>query len=414
MQYYFTHGAFMFSHLRVFLAICVSLIFLWTAYTSYSYFFSATGPTIEIFGLEPNNAYAGEVQCIVKGSDAYKVGDIAIWLDGKPLVPKCRINKKLFESPFSIPTKTLANGKHVLRVDVQNGAYKKLKESKEVPFTVDNMPLQAAFVKNESDSRVFQGRTLHIQFQVNKEVKQAYAATLSKSYPCFPESKNSLIYECVIPIECEETPNEYLLSIELIDHVGNILTLENKFQVILFPFRRQSLKLDPEKIKQENETGLSEKELEQEIEELTQKSPSQKLWQGTFYTPTEIKDQKQITTPFGVIRTTQERGLRAHKAIDVYNTPKSVVWAPQDGIVVLKNRYAHSGNTIVIDHGYGILSLFFHLDSFANIDVGDKIKRGNPIGTLGKTGYATGYHLHWEMRINNVAIDPMQWTKQDF
>lgn len=173
--------------------------------------------------------------------------------------------------------------------------------------------------------------------------------------------------------------------------------------------------MNSDKMKEENEAGyLTEKEFEREVEELTAYSPASKLWQGVFVTPIEIKDKNQLTSDFGVIRATQERGLRQHKALDLYAMPKSVVWAPQDGVVVLKNRYAHSGNTVIIDHGCGILSMFFHLDSYAPIEVGEKIKRGNPVGKLGKTGYATGYHLHWEMRINNIAVDPMQWTKLDF
>ena len=130
-----------------------------------------------------------------------------------------------------------------------------------------------------------------------------------------------------------------------------------------------------------------------------------------FYAPTDIK---AVTTDFGTVRTTQHRGLYAHKAVDVTNTPRSVVWSTQDGIVVLKDRFAHSGNTVAVDHGYGIVSLFFHLDNFANINAGDKIKRGNPVGTLGMTGHATGYHLHWEMRVNNIAVDPLQWIKPGF
>ena len=104
-----------------------------------------------------------------------------------------------------------------------------------------------------------------------------------------------------------------------------------------------------------------------------------------------------------------------HKGLDLANTPKQCCMGRQDGIVVHKERYAFTGNTVVIDHGWGVLSLFFHLDSFANIKVGQKISKGNPIGTLGKTGYATGYHLHWEMRVkNNVQVDPIQWTKANF
>jgi murein DD-endopeptidase MepM/ murein hydrolase activator NlpD len=98
----------------------------------------------------------------------------------------------------------------------------------------------------------------------------------------------------------------------------------------------------------------------------------------------------------------------------VLSAPKSVIWSTQDGVVVLKERFEDAGNTIIVDHGHGLLSLFYHLDDFANIEVGQKIAQGNPIGFLGKTGYATGYHLHWEMRMNNTAIDPMQWTKSNF
>jgi len=103
-----------------------------------------------------------------------------------------------------------------------------------------------------------------------------------------------------------------------------------------------------------------------------------------------------------------------HKALDLINKPKSVVWASQDGVIALKERFEAGGNTIVIDHGWGVLSMYYHLDSFGNVNVGDKIAQGNPLGTIGMTGYATGYHLHWEMRVNGMPVDPMQWTQQTF
>ncbi len=135
------------------------------------------------------------------------------------------------------------------------------------------------------------------------------------------------------------------------------------------------------------------------------------MWRGAFCAPIDIE---RISCEFGTIRTTQHKGRYAHKALDIINTPKSVVWSPQEGIVVLKDRFAGSGNTVVIDHGCGVLSLFFHLHDFAGIEVGQKLAQGNPIGKIGKTGEATGYHLHWEMRVDNVAVDPMQWTKTTF
>ncbi len=177
------------------------------------------------------------------------------------------------------------------------------------------------------------------------------------------------------------------------------------------PFKRQVVHVSKEKLEEEKEFGLDPKLLEQELERIAQNSPQEKLWSGIFCTPIDVV---RTTCEFGTIRTTQHKGRYAHKAVDIINTPKSVVWAPQKGIVALKERYASSGNTVVIDHGHGVVSMFYHLDDFANIDVGQKVAQGNPIGTIGKTGHATGYHLHWEMRVKNVAIDPMQWTKPTF
>lgn len=383
----------------------------WTTFTIYNYFFDTTVPEVSLRGIESNGYYGGDVSCILLAHDGYKVAYITILLDGKPLINRYHINKRSCEYPFILPTKTIPNGKHTIKIIIEDGAYNHNVTEKELTINVDNNPLQATFVRPEIDLKVFQGRTLHIQFQVNKEIKEAYIKTLSQTYACYSESPNSLVYDCYIPIKTDETPNEYMLALEIADHVGNTLSLENKFQIIMFPFKKTKLILNPEKIKKENEIGLPERALEQELEELTKKSPAQKLWQGSFYAPC---DMKGISTDFGTVRITQERGKYPHNAVDLVGTPKSVIWATQDGIVVLKNRYAHAGNTIVIDHGCGLLSLFFHLDNFAAINVGDRIKKGNPIGTLGMTGYASGYHLHWGMRLNNIDIDPLQWTKHDF
>lgn len=402
------------SKMRMLILLGISFIVAWTGWSIYSYFFSRGVPSLLIAGIEQEGSYAGDIPCCVKGKDRYKVSTLSIAIDGKPLISNFKIGKKEFEYPFTIPTKALSNGKHILTVEAQNGTFHKERASQEVPLYVDNIPLQAALVKGGIDAKVFQGKTLHIQFQANKELKSASVDVFSKSYPCYAEAEKSLIYECFIPVDCEQLPNEYLLTMEIEDKVGNKMTLESKFQVVMFPFKKQSLKISPEKIKAEEENSLPEQKLEEELEELSKKSPHKKLWQGAFCAPIEFKSPKQITTEFGVIRTTQHKGLKQHKAVDLYGTPKSVVWAPQDGIVVIKNRYAHSGNTVVIDHGCSILSLFFHLDSFAPIEVGQKIKKGNPLGTIGQTGQATGYHLHVELRIHNIAVDPLEWTKQSF
>lgn len=396
--------------LRTFIIAGVLLICSIITLKSINYFINKESPKISLTGIQEGKSYCADIQCSINTN---KTGIICLWLDDQQLI---RTKEKIVHNrdyPFTIPTHTLTNGKHAFKAEVTDNTYHANKGLFTCSFNVDNLPLTAALVQAESDYKVLQGRTLHLQFQVNKEISNAWVSALSTKYPCFAEAKNSSIYECFIPIPCEQTPQEYIFSIEINDLVGNTLILDNKFQVVLFPFKKETLHVSPEKIKEEKEKGNDQQLLEAAITEIVSKSPTQKLWCGPFCMPI---DNARITCDFGTVRTTQEKGRYIHQALDLINTPKSVVWAPQNGIVAHLGRYATSGNTVILDHGFGVLTLFFHLDSIADIKAGQKIAKGNPVGLLGKTGYATGYHLHWEMRVgkDNIPVDPLQWTKQNF
>lgn len=388
-----------------YVAACTLLSFI--GFQTYTYFFDTTRAQLSLKGLTHEQWCAGDVSCAVA---ADKSGEISILLDDKPIVEQFKIGKNA-DHQFIIPTRTISNGKHTLKTVFTDKTFHKNQSSLNQDFYVDNVQLQAALIKPDAACKVFQGRTLHVQFQVNKPIQQATVQALSETYECFPESKNSKVYECYIPVACEEKPNEYLLSLDVVDNVGNKVHLDNKMHVVKFPFKTSRLHVEDEKVKEEQELALNNDNFEKIMQTLAENSPKEKLWNGTFCTPIEIQ---RVTTEFGTVRTTQHKGRYAHKALDVINLPKSVVWSSQNGVVVLKDRFANSGNTVVVDHGHGVLSMYFHLDDFANIEVGQKVAKGNPVGTLGKTGYAKGYHLHWEMRVNNIAIDPIQWTKDTF
>lgn len=374
----------------------------------YHYFGDTTTPSIICTGLEENGSYTGDITCAISSS---KVGDLSILLDGKPLIEKFYITNKESGHPFTINTRTLHDGPHTIELIVCDRTYHRNKNHQKYIFEADNVPLQAALLRTHQKHQVFQGRTLHIQFQTNKNIKEARVSALSNTYNCFPESKNSRIYETFIPVECEEKPDEYLFSIDIVDNVGNSFRLEDTFQVIKFPFKTQTINVSDEKVKEERDLGPARAEFEAIVTRLSAESPAEKLWRGEFCAPIDIQ---KITTEFGTVRTTQHKGRYPHKALDVVNLPGSVVWASQHGRVVLKERFSDSGNTVIVDHGCGILSLYFHLETFADIKVGDLIAKGSPVGTLGKTGYAKGYHLHWELRICNIPVDPLQWTLPGF
>ena len=108
---------------------------------------------------------------------------------------------------------------------------------------------------------------------------------------------------------------------------------------------------------------------------------------------------------------TGEQGT--HNAVDISSAVGQAVRAPADGIVV-KSEWANGyGNVIYLSHGYGYSTRYGHLSSFA-VQPGQRVKRGDIIGYVGSTGRSTGPHLHYEVRLNNNAVNPLEYILNAF
>ena len=81
--------------------------------------------------------------------------------------------------------------------------------------------------------------------------------------------------------------------------------------------------------------------------------------------------------------------------------------AANNGKILFADFLQLTGNTVVIDHGFGLKSFYYHMDSL-NVKEGDMVQTGDIVGTVGSTGYSTGPHLHYSLLVNNVFINP--WT----
>lgn len=102
-----------------------------------------------------------------------------------------------------------------------------------------------------------------------------------------------------------------------------------------------------------------------------------------------------------------------HNAIDISSAIGQAVRAPADGIVV-KAEWANGyGNVIYISHGYGYSTRYGHLSSF-KVRPGTRVKRGDVIGHVGSTGRSTGPHLHYEVRVNNNPVNPLEYILNAF
>ena len=102
-----------------------------------------------------------------------------------------------------------------------------------------------------------------------------------------------------------------------------------------------------------------------------------------------------------------------HSGADFASAPNTPIYAAAAGRVVLADTLNIRGNTVVINHGWGIYTLYAHQNAI-NVSVGDVVSIGQVIGVAGSTGRVTGPHLHWEVWVNGVPVNPLQWTQQIF
>lgn len=126
----------------------------------------------------------------------------------------------------------------------------------------------------------------------------------------------------------------------------------------------------------------------------------------TFGLP--LANNKNLGSRFGEIRQTGDEQIR-HMGLDLTAPLGKSVYAMNDGMVTKNYIDPIYGNAILIDHGHGIFSAYFHLDK-AIAKQGSEVKKGTKIGTVGQSGYATGPHLHLSIKINGVSVDPLKFV----
>lgn len=264
--------------------------------------------------------------------------------------------------------------------------------------------LPETYVVNLNPGNVVQGRTLQVT---------ATAPSLGSISSKLDNLKLNFVaagdkYLAVAPVAPDAAIKPQPLVTEIVDNTGVVRRFEQTVGVVAGQFEQQTVALDPTV-----EAGLgSEQEQQRERERVfsfyNQVTPD-KLWTGKFNWPVN----GPITTQFGSRRNYVGGGYEIHAGIDLGVAQGTPIYAPQRGKVVLAESQKVRGNIVILDHGLGLHTAYFH-QSRILVKVGDMVNQGDVIGLVGTTGLSTGPHLHWEMRIGAVAVDPSEWTKREF
>ncbi|MBU0492800.1 MAG: M23 family metallopeptidase [Chloroflexi bacterium] len=134
------------------------------------------------------------------------------------------------------------------------------------------------------------------------------------------------------------------------------------------------------------------------------------LWGGLFTRPITTV----TTSQFGVRRSYNGGAPGGyHGGVDFRGAVGHPVWAAAAGRVVLAEELKVRGNMVIIDHGMGVHTGYCHLSEL-KVNAGDLVQQGQVIGLVGDTGLVSGSHLHWEIRIAGVVVDPLEWLERSF
>jgi murein DD-endopeptidase MepM/ murein hydrolase activator NlpD len=135
-------------------------------------------------------------------------------------------------------------------------------------------------------------------------------------------------------------------------------------------------------------------------------------WTGVFTRPLSV--EFPTTSPFGTRRSYNGGPVSSfHEGQDFGAPEGTAVLAPAPGQVVLAEELTVRGNAVIVDHGGGLHTGYWHLSKI-DVQPGQEVKAGDKLGEVGTTGLSTGWHLHWEMRIGTTPVDPLPWLVRAF
>lgn len=255
---------------------------------------------------------------------------------------------------------------------------------------------------------VRQGEVYFISLFGPLSLGSIYAEFQGRKFPLvFNEQRE--IYEGLIGIDMEAPPHLYEIKIVAEENMHPIFSAHLPLRVEKIDFGVQRLSLPPKMVALDRETLERVNQEAKLLDNLFQVLREERLWRGDFIRPVE----GELSLPFGLNRIINGQHRSPHTGVDIKAEEGTPVLATNSGLVILVSELFFSGKSVIIDHGWGIFSMYFHL-SEVQVKEGDRISKRMVLGQVGSTGRSTGPHLHWGIRVNGARVDPLSLLKLSF
>jgi murein DD-endopeptidase MepM/ murein hydrolase activator NlpD len=255
-----------------------------------------------------------------------------------------------------------------------------------------------------SASNVSQGSLLLAEISGSKPTQEFSAEFDGRPIPLWRETPTSPTLRALIGVDLEKAPGQYEWKLSWSAADGKPLACSTPITVRAGKFPTERLTVEKQFVQPDPEQQKRAEEDQKKMKAIYDTVTPQVLWKGKFVVPL-----KGVSTGgnFGRRRVLNGEARSPHAGVDFPAAAGTPVYAAQSGKVVLAENLYYSGNTVVIDHGFGIYTLYAHLSEIG-VQAGDSVEVSAEIGKVGATGRVTGPHLHWGLTIDHARVNALQ------
>lgn len=247
-----------------------------------------------------------------------------------------------------------------------------------------------------------QGETVRLSIQSSEDLTGVTARFAGRNWPFYATGQNTWL--TILGVDPTMPVGKQGVAVEGMTSSGVIVRARTDVTVTKVTFPTRRITFDPEIQKLITPEAVARER--RAVQEALRVRHPEALWEAPMLVPAEGR----MSSPYGVLSIYQGRVSGFHGGADFAADAGTPVRAAGRGIVRVAELLPLSGNAVMIDHGWGVLTLYMHMHEL-RVAAGQRVERGDIVGLVGSTGLSTGPHLHWELRVNGVKVDPLPWTK---
>jgi murein DD-endopeptidase MepM/ murein hydrolase activator NlpD len=388
-------------------AVLVFVSIFGIAYSAWPELSDDDAPQLVFDGIKDGGFYNGVLSLAFSVKDqTTAVARVRLRIDQDDVYDKA-VGQKIYADRLNYDTVALSEGDHRLVITVIDSSLWKQLLERTIVFRVDRTPprLQVKLLK----AAVLMGDTGGLLVAADEPLATLSIEAIGRGVRSYPLPGRANAYRALFGVSQFAKPAVYRLRLVARDLAGNetIETPAVNVQPRQFPFETIDLPKEKQGILSDTRRILEDRD---KMKQALAGCRDTQFWQGLFIRPAPGID----SSSFGIRRVySGGQVASSHQGIDIANKEGTPITASNSGAVLLAEELFVDGNTVILDHGQGVVSFYFHMKALA-VKKGDVVAKGAVLGSMGTTGLSTGNHCHWELKVDGVSVNPDDWRTFSF